>query len=90
MSDAEDSNIGSGEEAGEEAENQETEPQIVGVPLTKEIIAKCLSRLERISDGTSFAYVKIDAPNVSFDIEIDIYNLICQICITFVYKFCMY
>lgn len=63
MSDAEDSNIGSGEEAGEEAENQETEPQIVGVPLTKEIIAKCLSRLERISDGTSFAYVKIDAPN---------------------------
>lgn len=55
MSDAED-RLGSGEE-----ETGEQTDQVVGIPLTKEIINKSLSRLERIGDGSSHAYVKLDA-----------------------------
>lgn len=55
MSDSED-RLGS----GEEDHDQQTD-QVVGVPLTKESINKSLSRLERIGDGSSHAYVKLDA-----------------------------
>jgi len=55
MSDEED-RLGSAEE-----DNADQTDQVVGVPLTKDIINKSLSRLERIGDGSSHAYVKLDA-----------------------------
>jgi len=54
MSD-EDDRLGSGEDDGDQTE------QVVGVPLTKEVIKQSLTRLERVGDGSSHAYVKLDA-----------------------------
>ncbi|CAG5088201.1 Oidioi.mRNA.OKI2018_I69.PAR.g11776.t1.cds [Oikopleura dioica] len=42
-------------------EGEENAVEEKGVPLTKETITKCLSRLERTGDGSAYAYVKLDA-----------------------------
>jgi len=42
-------------------EGEENAVEDKGVPLTKETITKCLSRLERTGDGSAYAYVKLDA-----------------------------
>lgn len=49
-----------GEEEHHEEENFEAEDQIVGLPLTKDLLAKGLSRLERVGNGSDFAYVKFN------------------------------
>jgi len=49
-----------GEEEHHEEENFEAEDQIVGLPLTKHLLAKGLSRLERVGNGSDFAYVKFN------------------------------
>jgi len=49
-----------GEEEHHEEENFEAVDQIVGLPLTKDLLAKGLSRLERVGNGSDFAYVKFN------------------------------
>ena len=69
-----------GEEEHHEEENFEAEDQIVGLPLTKgffsifvkiaklseivDLLAKGLSRLERVGNGSDFAYVKFNGSQV--------------------------
>jgi len=43
-----------------EVEHFEAEDQIVGVPLTKDLLAKGLGRLERVGNGSDYAYVKFN------------------------------
>merc|ERR1711917_128043 len=46
-------------EAGEAEDNiDDIMDQVIGVPLTKDMMAKGLSRLERVGNGSDFAYVK--------------------------------
>merc|ERR1711917_127367 len=46
-------------EAGETEDNiDDIMDQVIGVPLTKDMMSKGLSRLERVGNGSDFAYVK--------------------------------
>ena len=38
----------------------------IGIPLSKDIVIRSLSRLERVGDGSQHALTKLDASGVSF------------------------
>jgi Leucine-rich repeat (LRR) protein len=51
-----------------EPEGEENEADlVVGVPLTKDICAKALSRLERVGNGSEFAYVKFNGSQLELN-----------------------
>ena len=67
MSDEED-RTGSGEE------DVAQEDLDIGIPLSKDIVIRSLSRLERVGDGSQHALTKLDASGVIFDYEFFLYS----------------
>jgi Leucine-rich repeat (LRR) protein len=64
MSDAE---IEDHDYEGEGEEEESATDLVVGVPLTKDICAKALSRLERVGNGSEFAYVKFNGSQLELN-----------------------
>lgn len=52
---------------GEGEEGEDLGDQIVGVPLTKDMMGKALSRLERVGNGSDFAYVKFSGSQLELN-----------------------
>jgi len=54
-------------EAGEEENVEDIMDQVIGVPLTKDMMGKGLSRLERVGNGSDFAYVKFSGSQLELN-----------------------
>lgn len=54
-------------EGGEAEELDDIMDQVIGVPLTKDMMGKGLSRLERVGNGSDFAYVKFSGSQLELN-----------------------
>jgi len=54
-------------EAGEAEDAEDIMDQVIGVPLTKDMMGKGLSRLERVGNGSDFAYVKFSGSQLELN-----------------------
>merc|ERR1711970_864346 len=54
-------------EAGESEDAEDIMDAVIGVPLTKDMMGKALSRLERVGNGSNFAYVKFSGSQLELN-----------------------